>query len=163
PVSLKVPAARSACVIACVPVQTTVALGARLATGDAGVQLKLVNAGVSVTVTLVGVMLTGFFAGRWSVTVWPFVVYFAGFRSSLLLSASFFFSGAVILSGASSSPTRRSSDLPVSLKVPAARSACVIACVPVQTTIALGARLATGDAGVQLKLVNAGVSVTVTL
>src|SRR5437870_178785 len=60
-VSANEPALRSACVIACVPVQVTNAVGANVA-GIAGLQLKLTNAGVSVTDTPFNVTFPSFFA-----------------------------------------------------------------------------------------------------
>ena len=62
PVSTNDPASRSACVIECVPVHTTDEPGAKLATGIDGVQLKLPNAGESLTDTLCNVTLPLFVA-----------------------------------------------------------------------------------------------------
>ena len=60
--SLKDPLLRSSWVIVCVPVHLTVAPGAELATGIAGVQLNPSSAGESLTDTLCSVVLPSFVA-----------------------------------------------------------------------------------------------------
>ena len=64
PVSANVPASRSAWVIAWVPVQTTDALGANVATGIAGTHENPVSAGVSDTDTLCKVDVAGVRRGQ---------------------------------------------------------------------------------------------------
>src|SRR5206468_3736361 len=87
----------------------------------------------------------------------------AGVRVSVLVSPSVLVWLAVTVSGALVAVASVLEALAVSLKVPASRSACVIACVPVQTTDAPGARAAAGIAGAQLNDVSEGLSETVTL
>src|SRR5439155_237937 len=147
-----------ACVIECVPVHVTDASGANVA-GIAGLQLKLTNAGVSVTdtplnsteerrVAMVEYVITSPTAlqvnGDACLAISRCGV---GLTSTVLLAR-----GAVVVAVVDETQA-------VAPNCAALRSACVIACVPVQVTDAVGANVA-GIAGLQLKLTNAGVSVT---
>src|SRR5437870_5195221 len=82
----------------CVPVHATVAVGARLATGLVGVQVKPSSAGVSLTVTACSVTSPLLFARTVYVSTCPTVVYLAGLRLSVLVSVSAGFLSAVTVS-----------------------------------------------------------------
>src|SRR5438105_608171 len=96
---------------------------------------------------------------------WPTWSYFAGLRSSLLVSDSAGPSFAFTVFGAGGALASVLVAPPVSPKEPASRSAWVMVWLPVQTIEAPGARLATGRVTVlvptlQLKFASAGVSLT---
>src|SRR5436189_136600 len=108
-----------------------VSFGASEATGDAGVQLKPLSAGLSTTVTLCSVTLPVFFAVRVNVTTWPTWSYFAGFRLSVFVRVSAAF-GVVTSEQTWSAPAGPSSTHAVFRYEPASMSAWTIVCDAVQ-------------------------------
>ena len=117
--------------IVCVPVQVIDAPGASSLTGIAGMQLNPSSAGESLTDTLCRVMLPSLVAVSVYLTTWPTFSYFAGLRSSVLVTPSFAFCSALIVSSAGGASASLLLAPAMSLKDPLSRSSWVIVCVPV--------------------------------